>query len=102
MQYPAYSDWMYDGLKIFISVFLIGKVFNLLFKKIQEKLNVKRSKIYGLIHLLSILTFAYFLHNLTSDSFSDEFGISTPSILYSGLLINLQTNMFWNLGVNGM
>lgn len=95
----TYKDWMYDGLKIFISVFLVGKVFNLTFKKIQEQIGLERSKIYGFLHLLTILTFAYFLHTSTSDSFSDEFGISTPNILYSGLIINLQTTMFWNLGV---
>lgn len=94
------TDWILDGLKVFVMIFIIGKFINLIFKKIGDKLGIKRSKIYGFIHLLFIITFAYYLHNLTSDKFSEEFGISNPSILFSGLFISLQTNLFYNLGVN--
>lgn len=95
----TFSDWIVDGLKIFALVFLIGKLINRAFEKIQERFKISRSIEFGFVHLMFILTFSYILHVLTSDKFSDEFGISSPSVLYSGLLVNLQTNLFFNFGV---
>lgn len=94
------KDWILDGIKIFIIIFVIGKLINRVFKDLQNILRLKRSIIYGLIHLLFILVFAFYLHNFTSDKFSHDFGISNPSILFSGLFISLQNNLFYNLGIN--
>lgn len=94
-----YKDWIIDGLKVFFLIFVIGKGINFSSKRLQEYLQIKRSKIYGLFHLFFILTFSYYLHILTSDKFSEEMGISNPSILFSGLFMGLQSNMFYNLGV---
>lgn len=94
-----YRDWILDGFKIFIIVFVMGKIINLIFTRFQTKFSIPRSKVFGLIHLLFILSFSYYLHNLTSDQFSEEVGITTPSVLFSGLFMGLQNNMFYNLGV---
>jgi hypothetical protein len=94
-----YRDWILDGLKIFIIVFVIGKTINLIFTRFQTKFGISRSKLFGIIHLLFIISFSYYLHNLTSDQFSEEIGITNPSVLFSGLFMGLQSNMFYNLGV---
>jgi hypothetical protein len=95
----TFSDWMFDGLKIFLLVFLIGKLINKAFAKVQKQFEIHRSLEFGFAHLLFILTFSYILHVYTSDKFSEDFGISSPSVLYSGLLLNLQSNLFSNFGI---
>lgn len=94
------TNWVLDGIKIFVIIFIFGKLINHIFKQFQNRYDIPESKFYGFIHLLVILTFAYYLHNLTTDQFSEEFGISNPSILFSGLFISLQNNLFYNLGIN--
>jgi hypothetical protein len=95
----SYTEWVQNGLKIFIVVFIIGKIINTGFRKFQKWLRIPQSRIYGFVHLFFVLSFSYFLHILTSDQFSDEVGISSPSVLFSGLFMGLQNNMFYNLGV---
>lgn len=94
-----FRDWILDGLKIFVIVFIMGKIINLIFTRFQTKFNIPRSKLFGLVHLIFILSFSYYLHHLTSDKFSEEVGITNPSVLFSGLFMGLQSNMFYNLGV---
>jgi hypothetical protein len=95
----TFSNWMLDGLKIFTLVFLIGRLINSAFIKIQKHFEIRPSIEFGLVHLIFILSISYFLHVFTSDKFSDELSISSPSVLYSGLLVNLQSNLFYNFGV---
>jgi hypothetical protein len=94
-----YSDWMMNGLKIFVVVFLLGKLINTAFVKLQRRYKVQKSITFALLHLMFILTFSYFLHIYTSHELSLEMNITSPSVLYSGLLLNMQTNLFVNLGV---
>ena len=95
----SFSDWMLDGLKVFTLVFLIGKLINNAFIKLQQHFKIRTSIEFGLAHLIFILSFSYFLHMFTTEKFSDELSISSPSVLYSGLLVNLQSNLFNNFGV---
>lgn len=94
-----YSDWMIDGLKIFVIVFLLGKMINTIFVKIQRRFLIRKSILFGLAHLIFILTFSYVMHVFTSHKLSEEINITSPSVLYSGLLLNMQSNLFVNLGV---
>ena len=96
---PKFSDWIVEGVKVFVVVFVLGKLINRLFVKLQRRLRLKNSIVFGLAHLLFILVFSYFLHVFTSQKFSEEMSITSPSVLYSGLLLNLQSNLFSNLGV---
>lgn len=55
------SDWIVDGLKIFTLVFLIGKLINRVFAKVQERFKISRSIAFGFVHLMFFFDiFLYF------------------------------------------
>lgn len=94
-----YIEYISSAIKIFMLTFIIGKGINKLFEKIEKDYPNYNKKILGFTHLFFIINVAYYLHIFTSDEFSDEFQISHPGILFSSFMINLQSNMFKNLGI---
>lgn len=95
-----YLNYLLSALRIFILTFLLGKGIDKIFEKINKKYSEFNKNLIGLIQLFFIINIAYYLHIFTSENFSNEFQISHPSILFSSFIINLQTNMFRNLGVS--
>ncbi len=92
-----YLSYLLHGLKIFIIIFFLGNFIDKRFKYFQEKYEISKSKIYGLLHLIVVITIAYIIHVNTSDSFSTELQIYNPTILFSSLMLNIQKTMFYNL-----
>lgn len=95
-----YTTYLKEGLKIFVLVFILGKVIDELFSSIQKKYNIPKSKIFGLIQLFSIITIAYIVHVLTPRKTSIEFQVYTPAVLFSSLMLNMQTTMFYNFDLD--
>lgn len=91
-----YSSYLKEGLQIFILIFILGKFIDNLFKSIQKKYNISKSKIFGIIHLIVIISIAYFIHIFTSQRINMEFQIYHPSVLFSSLMLNIQKTMFYN------
>jgi hypothetical protein len=66
INYSQYLSYLTAGLKIFIFVFIVGNFIDKIFHYFQEKYNITKSKMYGLIQLISIITIAYHIHINTS------------------------------------
>ena len=95
-----YINYLQEGLKIFILVFVLANVLDQFFSTIQKKYKIPKSKIFGLLQLFSIITIAYIVHVLTPHKTSIELQVYTPAVLFSSLMLNMQTTMFYNLDLD--
>lgn len=97
MDYPTY---LLQGLKIFILVFILGNIIDQIFAYVQKKYNIPKSKVYGLLQLVTIITIAYIIHANSNNKISHEFQIYNPTVLFSSLMLNIQNTMFYNFSLN--
>ncbi len=91
-----FKEYFISSLKIFIILFILGKILDNTFTKIQKKYNIPLSIWYGILQLFTCIVVAYILHSFTSDNFSDEMQIYAPNVLLSSFMMSLQSNMFKN------
>jgi uncharacterized membrane protein YoaK (UPF0700 family) len=98
-KFQNYKNYVFSAIKIFLLTFVLGKSINNFFTFITDKYENFNKKILAIIQLIVIINVAYIIHIIPSKQISEEFQITNPSILFSSLMINLQTTMFKNFDI---
>uniref|UniRef100_A0A6C0E0C2 EamA domain-containing protein n=1 Tax=viral metagenome TaxID=1070528 RepID=A0A6C0E0C2_9ZZZZ len=87
---------MSHGFVVFGTSLVIGVLIDESFRKMQKQLRVEKSCLLGFLQLFVVLSVSYFLHISTSNAFSKDYQIYSPSVLFSSLIFGLQKNMLGN------
>lgn len=95
----SFTKYVLESMYIFSVLFVVGKMIDTGFKKWQMNNAYHRSFLTGLLQLLACIVCSYVIHMHTSNKFSDEMQITTPTVLFSSFLISLQSNMYKNFEI---
>jgi hypothetical protein len=101
MAITNFNTYFINSLKTFFLAFIIGKSINNFFVIIQTKYKHKNINniVYGILQLITVILSAYYLHILSSNTFSNNMQIYAPNVLFSSFIFALQTNMINNLDI---